>query len=60
MAIPDFQSIMLPLLKFAASRAGEVSTAEAYKAMVDHFKLSPGGSTSRTCTTCTSRGSALP
>jgi restriction system protein len=42
MAIPDFQSIMLPLLKFAASRGGgDISTADAYKAMVDHFKVSP-------------------
>lgn len=29
MAIPDFQSIMLPLLKFAADRGGEVSMGDA-------------------------------
>jgi restriction system protein len=40
MPIPDFQSIMLPLLKFAASRTGDVSTGEGYEAMVAHFKLS--------------------
>jgi restriction system protein len=41
MAIPDFQSIMLPLLKFAASRPGEVSTGEGYNAMVAHFNVTP-------------------
>lgn len=39
MAIPDFQSIMLPLLKFATTQ-GDVSTGEAYDAMVEHFKVS--------------------
>jgi len=37
MAIPDFQSIMLPLLKFAAQSGGEVTTGDAYEAMVKHF-----------------------
>jgi restriction system protein len=41
MAIPDFQSIFLPLLKYAASRGGEVTTADAYDAMVKHFRVSP-------------------
>lgn len=36
--IPDFQSIMLPLLKFYAKR-GEVSLSESIDAMAKHFKL---------------------
>jgi len=39
MPIPDFQSIFLPLLKFAASRNGDVSTGEGYDAMVAHFNV---------------------
>jgi restriction system protein len=39
MAIPDFPSIMLPLLKLAATQ-GEVSTGDAYDAMVSHFHVS--------------------
>jgi hypothetical protein len=40
MSVPDFQSILLPLLKFTASRE-EITTVEAYSAMAEHFKLSP-------------------
>jgi len=29
MAIPDYQSLMLPLLRFAAKKGGELSTSEA-------------------------------
>ena len=29
MAVPDYQSLMLPLLEFAATRNGEISTGEA-------------------------------
>ena len=39
MAIHDFPSILLPLLKYAASHR-EVSTGEAYGAMVEHFGVS--------------------
>jgi restriction system protein len=39
MAIPDFQSILLPLLKATASRE-ELSSAESYKLMAEHFQLS--------------------
>lgn len=38
MAIPDFQSILLPLLKYTAAHA-EVATADAYGAMERHFAL---------------------
>jgi restriction system protein len=33
MAVPDYQSVMLPLLKYAASRDGEISTGEAVDAL---------------------------
>jgi hypothetical protein len=39
MPILDFQSIFLPLLKFAAARNGDVSTGEGYDAMVAHFNV---------------------
>ncbi|MBU0485160.1 MAG: winged helix-turn-helix domain-containing protein [Proteobacteria bacterium] len=39
MAVPDFQSFFLPLLKYSAD--GEMhSTKEAYAAMADYFSLS--------------------
>ena len=31
MAIPDYQSVMLPLLRFTAAQGGEVSTAKAIR-----------------------------
>jgi restriction system protein len=40
MAVPDFQSLMLPLLKMA-SDGGEHSLAEAREALAVEFKLSP-------------------
>ncbi len=40
MAIPDYQTIMLPLLKFA-SDAKEHSIHEAIKVLSDQFKLTP-------------------
>jgi len=40
MAIPDYQTIMLPLLKFAADE-NEHSIHEAIKVLADQFKLSP-------------------
>ena len=39
MSIPDFQSIMLPLLQFAAD-GKEHSMSEAREAMAEHFDLS--------------------
>jgi restriction system protein len=40
MPIPDFQSILLPLLKLTASR-NELSTSESYQRMAEHFGLTP-------------------
>jgi restriction system protein len=39
MSIPDFQSILLPLLKATASRE-ELTSADSYKLMSEHFQLS--------------------
>jgi restriction endonuclease Mrr len=39
MPIPDFQSLMLPLLRLAAE--GEVRVSEAVDRLADDFKLSP-------------------
>jgi len=39
MAIPDYQTIMLPLLKFSADQK-EHSVHEAVKTLADQFKLS--------------------
>ena len=39
MSIPDFQSILLPLLKATASRE-ELTSADSYKLMAEHFQLS--------------------
>ena len=33
MAVPDYQSVMLPLLEHAARRGGEISTGEAVDAL---------------------------
>lgn len=40
MAVPDYQSIMLPLLEFAADRKGEISTSQAIYALAISLKLS--------------------
>jgi restriction system protein len=37
MAIPDFQSAMLPMLKYAASKP-EVTLKDSYQKMAEHFK----------------------
>jgi len=39
MAVPDYQSLMLPLLQFAASKGGETSTIEAVEALAKEFSL---------------------
>lgn len=39
MAIPDYQSVMLPLLKLAESRNGEISTDEAVEALAGQLNL---------------------
>jgi restriction system protein len=39
MSIPDFQTILLPLLKLTASRE-ELTSADSYKLMAEHFQLS--------------------
>jgi restriction system protein len=40
MAVPDYQSLMLPLLKFAAARREEISTGEAVENLAAELKLS--------------------
>ncbi|MDD3847154.1 MAG: restriction endonuclease [Syntrophorhabdaceae bacterium] len=40
MAVPDYQSVMLPLLEYAASRNGELSTGEAADALAVSLGLS--------------------
>jgi restriction system protein len=39
MVVPDYQSIMLPLLSFAAVRNEEISTGEAVEALADQLEL---------------------
>lgn len=39
MPVPDYQSLMLPLLKFAAGKKDEISTNEAVKALAQEFSL---------------------
>jgi restriction system protein len=39
MPVPDYQSLMLPLLKFAAGKKDEISTNEAAKALANEFSL---------------------
>ncbi len=39
MGVPDYQSLMLPLLSFAASRNDEISTSEAVDALAKQLKL---------------------
>jgi restriction system protein len=40
MAVPDYQSLMLPLLQFAAKKGGEISTSEAVEALAKELSLS--------------------
>lgn len=39
MAVPDYQSLMLPLLQFAATKGGETSTSEAEEALAKELGL---------------------
>ena len=39
MAVPDYQSVMLPLLKFAEERKTEISTDDAVEALVNRLGL---------------------
>ena len=39
MAVPDYQSVMLPLLTFVATRGGETSTGEAVEALAKELGL---------------------
>jgi restriction system protein len=39
MAVPDYQSVMLPLLRFAAEKRGEISTGEAVESLTKEFGL---------------------
>lgn len=39
MAVPDYQSLMLPLLQYAAANAGEVAASDAVEALADELKL---------------------
>jgi len=39
MTIPDYQSLMLPLLRLVESRNDEVSTSEAVEALAQQLKL---------------------
>jgi len=39
MAVPDYQSLMLPLLQFAARKGTETSTSEAAEALAKELGL---------------------
>ena len=39
MAVPDYQSVMLPLLRFAEERKAEISTADAVEALATRLRL---------------------
>jgi restriction system protein len=39
MAVPDYQSVMLPLLQFAARKGTEISTSEAVEALATELGL---------------------
>ncbi len=39
MAVPDYQSVMLPLLQFAAKKGSEISTSEAVEALAKELGL---------------------
>jgi restriction system protein len=40
MSVPDYQSIMFPLLKLASERVDEISASEAVEILAERFKLS--------------------
>ncbi|MBD2188968.1 restriction endonuclease [Pseudanabaena mucicola] len=40
MAVPDYQSLMLPLLKYAGTHNGEVTTSEAVEVLAQELNLS--------------------
>ncbi len=40
MAVPDYQSLMLPLLKYAGTNNGEVTTSEAVEVLAQELNLS--------------------
>ncbi len=40
MALPDYQSLMLPLLKYAGQKAGELKTQDAVEFLAKEFQLS--------------------
>ncbi len=40
MSVPDYQSIMLPLIRFAERKNSEISTGEAVEVLANEFKLS--------------------
>ncbi len=40
MAVPDYQGVMLPLLRFAAQKGTEISTSEAVEALAEELGLS--------------------
>ena len=39
MAVPDYQSLMLPLLQFAARKGTEISTTEALETLAKELSL---------------------
>lgn len=39
MALPDYQSLMLPLLKYAGTRNGEITTSEAVEVLAQELNL---------------------
>ena len=39
MAVPDFQSLMLPALRYVAAKSGEIPVAEVSEALAREFKL---------------------
>jgi len=39
MAVPDYQSLMLPLLQFTARKSGETSTSEAVEVLSKELSL---------------------
>jgi restriction system protein len=41
MAVPDYQSLMLPLLRYAGKLSEEISTANAIDALANDFNLTP-------------------
>jgi restriction system protein len=42
MAVPDYQSLMLPLLRFAGEKKDETSTNEAVEVLAKEFSLTEG------------------